>query len=671
MAPHLKSLFQGLDVTIFAYGVTGTGKTHTMRGGMKMFDRGVIPRLLSGIYRRGRKVTKDSGGETSVTVTLSYYEIYNDKVFDLFESPDNRSLAGLPLREKDGKTIVVGLSEHACEDLKDFERLYIEANNNRSTAGTKLNAQSSRSHAILMVKVTQVNGEETLTSTASAIDLAGSEDNRRTENGKERMVESASINKSLFVLSQCIDAIGRGDKRIPYRESKMTRILSLGQNNGITIMILNLAPLRSYHLDTLSSLNVSSRAKRIEVREIENEVVFTQPPRKTASIAGNTIQRQPLRPLANAHNTHANATVQKGDKPLKAFSVYTDRGKTSGPRSSGAGPQTVRRSNSTNKRPSDSTTTGRPTKMARPNPTGVRPAAGLSDSKIEELVEKKVAEALASRALNQPAPTGSVEISEAVQRRLEALERKIENGEAEDARAEGLRFLLMAKQHKERGEDTSALKMYELALPFFPGQEKLLKKIDNLRTKIQARREEAARISVPVEVERRKIAIAPIAQLPTQAASLEILKQESETNARKRKTSADSDDDFNGSAIRADDYEDDDSFSYKPSRSKKPKSKIAAKSALKIFSDGLDADFEPATPRTRHLLDIVNSRDIAMIKGLAGLGAKKARDLVEFLELQSDEDGGNIRTLKQLQGVPGLGVKTVERAYDGITALLG
>jgi DNA uptake protein ComE-like DNA-binding protein len=60
-----------------------------------------------------------------------------------------------------------------------------------------------------------------------------------------------------------------------------------------------------------------------------------------------------------------------------------------------------------------------------------------------------------------------------------------------------------------------------------------------------------------------------------------------------------------------------------------------------------------------------------MIKGLAGLGAKKARDLVEFLELQSDEDGGNIRTLKQLQGVPGLGVKTVERAYDGITALLG
>jgi DNA uptake protein ComE-like DNA-binding protein len=641
-----------------------------MRGGMKMFDRGVIPRLLSGIYRRGRKVTKDSGGETSVAVTLSYYEIYNDKVFDLFEAPENRSLAGLPLREKDGKTIVVGLSEHACADLKDFERLYIEANNNRSTAGTKLNAESSRSHAILMVKVTQTNGVETLTSTASAIDLAGSEDNRRTENGKERMVESASINKSLFVLSQCIDAIGRGDKRIPYRESKMTRILSLGQNNGITIMILNLAPLRSYHLDTLSSLNVSSRAKRIEVREIENEVVFTQPPRKTASITGNTIQRQPLRPLANAHNTHVNAAAKKGDKPLKAFSVYTDRNKTSGPPSSGTGSQTVRRSNSSNKRPSDSTTTGRPTKMARPNPT-VAAGAGLSGAKIEELIEKKVAEALASRALNQPAASAPSQISEAVQRRLEALERKIESGEAEETRAEGLRFLLMAKQHKERGEDTSALKMYELALPFFPGQEKLLKKIDNLRTKILAKREEAAKSSIPVEVDRRKpLVVAPIVQLPTPANSFEHAQQKHGTNVRRKKTDVESDDEYNGSAIQKDDCEDYESFSRKSSKSKKSKSKPAAKSALKIFSDGVDADLEPPTPRTQHLLDIVNSRDVAMIKGLAGVGAKRARDLVEFLELQSEDDGGNIKTLKQLQGVHGLGIRTVERAYDGITALL-
>ncbi|KAH7395662.1 P-loop containing nucleoside triphosphate hydrolase protein [Cadophora sp. MPI-SDFR-AT-0126] len=663
VAPHLKSLFQGLDVMVFAYGVTGTGKTHTMRGGLKLSERGIIPRLLSGIYRRGRKVTKDSGDETTVTVTLSYYEIYNDKVYDLFEAPEKRSLAGLPIREKDGKTFVVGLSEHACDDLKDFERLYIEANNNRSTAGTSLNAQSSRSHAILMVKVTQTNGDETLISTASAIDLAGSEDNRRTDNNKERLVESASINKSLFVLSSCIDAIGRGDKRIPFRESKMTRILSLGQNNGITIMILNLAPLRSYHLDTLSSLNVSSRAKRIEVREIENEVVFTQPPRKTAPLSGTSMTRQPLRPLANAHNTHANAAAQKGDKPAKTFSVYTDKSKTTGPPRAPAP-----RANTTSKRPSDSSMNSRPTKMARSNAAGMRSGVEMSSAKIEEMVERKVQEALAAR---QPA-TASTGLSDEVQRRLEALEKKIESGEAEDARAEGLRFLLMAKQHREREELSSALKMYELAVPFFPGQEKLHKKIEHLRAKIQAKKDDvAARSASQPEMEKRRaLATVPIGAHPSTQTSVEVSNEA--PKPRKAKVSADSDDDFNGSAVlQADDYEDEDSFSYRATKAKKPKIKTAPKSALRIFSDEADVNsFDPPTPRTRHLLDIVNSRNVAMIKGLSGVGAKKARDLVEFLELQNEDEGGNIRNLQQLIAVPGLGKRSVERAYEGITALL-
>jgi len=392
--------------------------------------------------------------------------------------------------------------------------------------------------------------------------------------------------------------------------------------------------------------------------------VFTQPPRKTASITGTSIQRQPLRPLANAHNTHVNGASQKGDKPAKAFSVYSDRSKPTGPRSSGTVPQSVRRTNSTNKRPSDSNLNSRPTKMARPNPTGVRSNAELSAAKIEEMIEKKVQEALAHRALDQPAPNPPNDISEAVQRRLEALERKIESGEAEESRAEGLRFLLMAKQHKERGEDSSALKMYELAVPFFPGQEKLQKKIDNLRAKIQAKRDEAARAAASVAEIRKAPATAPIS-LPSPPTSFE---EETRSKPR-RKVNADSDDEFNGSAvIQQEEYEDDDSFSYKSSKTKKSKSsKVVLKSSLKIFADDTDG---PLTPRTRHLLDIVNSRDIAMIKGLSGVGAKKARDLVEFLELQNEDEGGNIRTLQQLIAVPGLGKRSVERAYEGVTALL-
>ncbi|KAH6976775.1 kinesin family protein [Ilyonectria destructans] len=170
VAPYLNLLFQGYDVTIFAYGVTGTGKTHTMRGGLELADRGVIPRLLSGVFRRIKKIMRGSGGKTTVRVVLSYYEIYNDKVFDLLEPSEKRTPTGLPLRaEANGKTIVAGLSERACEDLRGFEKLYIEANNNRATTATKLNTHSSRSHAILRVKLTQITGDTVRESTAQAI----------------------------------------------------------------------------------------------------------------------------------------------------------------------------------------------------------------------------------------------------------------------------------------------------------------------------------------------------------------------------------------------------------------------------------------------------------------------------------------------------------------------
>lgn len=81
---------------------------------------------------------KDTEGATSVKVSLSYYEIYNDKVFDLFEPPEKRTFTGLPLRDNGGKTVVVGLTERPCTNLKEFESLYDQANANRSTSATKV-----------------------------------------------------------------------------------------------------------------------------------------------------------------------------------------------------------------------------------------------------------------------------------------------------------------------------------------------------------------------------------------------------------------------------------------------------------------------------------------------------------------------------------------------------
>ncbi|KAK8088293.1 kinesin family member 22 [Apiospora hydei] len=668
VAPHLKALFQGLDVTLFAYGVTGTGKTHTMRGGMKLAERGVIPRLLSSVFRRSKKIAKDTNGGTQVSVALSYYEIYNDKVFDLLESPEKRTPAGLPLREANGKTHVVGLSERPCEDLKDFEKLYIESNLNRVTASTKLNAHSSRSHAILRVKVTQTTEEGVLESTASAIDLAGSEDNRRTDNGKERLVESAAINKSLFVLSQCIDAISRGDKRIPFRESKMTRILSLGQNNGITVMILNLAPLRSYHLDTLSSLNVSSRAKRIEVREIENEIVYKQVPRtNSGNIQG--VARQPLRPIANAanaHNVHTGALAAKekekekaaADKPVKLFNVYTDRSKPpvpAKPTIAMTSPSAVPRPANTavkrsavavSKRPGDSESgIARPSKITRPVfsslPQPSKPAQpsvpaepvqpAISAELIEAMVEKKVAEILASRGQQAPAQQ-EPEISDAVQKRLDALERRIEDGRHDDSKSDGLRFLLMARQHKERGEDASALKMYEMALPFFPGQVKLLAKMDRLRVKLAAKAE-------------------------GKDSGCDIGLESGGSPIRKKKVhrQTDNEEDYD-EASEADDDEED----YSRNRKKNKKVK-----ALKL---DLPLDDTLLTPHMQELLDIINSKDLSAIMSLQGFGPKKARDLVDYLSATRDEEAGVITSLDQLRAIPGMGGRAVERAYEGLVA---
>lgn len=286
------------------------------------------------------------------------------------------------------------------------------------------------------------------------------------------------------------------------------------------------------------------------------------------------------------------------------------------------------------------------------------------------MVERKVSEILAARALDQPASTTPVDaISEAVQRRLDALEKKIESGEKEDARSEGLRFLLMAKQHKERGEDSSALKMYELATPFFPEQEKLQKKISILRAKIAAKREQAGHGQNELH------SVTDLSQPPPNSlAPRGRLVEEIKQKSRRGHTTHESDDEYNNlemqrdgqSTYGDDDDDDDDSFAHKPSKPRKPRTKPASKTPLPAFLDTPTQG--PPTPRSRYLLEVVNSRDVTLIKGLSGVGAKKARDLVEFLELQREDTGGRIESLAQLIAVPGMGCRTVERMYEGVPA---
>jgi len=658
IAPTIKHLFGGFDVTIFAYGVTGTGKTHTMRGGKTLAERGVIPRLLSGIYRKSRKMQKDSEGETRVELTLSYYEIYNDKVFDLLEAPEKRTSAGLPLRDSGGKTVVVGLTERPCESLKEFEKLYDEANVNRSTSATKLNAHSSRSHAILRINIAVTIGDETRITTASAIDLAGSEDNRRTENGKERLVESASINKSLFVLAKCVEAISN-KQRAPYRESKMTRILSLGQNNGMTVMILNLAPVRSFHLDTLSSLNFANRTKKIEVREVENEPVFKGCPRAVPSCSGPSMQRQPLKPLASTvHNAtvHATNPAKHGDKPTKAFFVYSDRARLSNS-SARPRPSEIPKRATPIKRSSDALSASalRPAKRRSPaRPTQIaRPQDALSKESLDEIIEKKVADILAARVLDQPSIAPQPEISEQVQRRLELLEQKIEG--KDDGREQGLTFLLMAKQHAVRGEDMSALRMYTPAKEYFPDNAKLDTKIQRLRKKLDEKKSQQQNVK-PLPPKSKTL------QSPTSSRTI--------TKVSQRMSE---DDECRDPPEPVSDvgYESAGSFKYRSKTKKKPRAQ-PAKTSLRVFNDTADFSSAP-TPRTKQLLDIVNTRDMARIRLLKGVGAKKAEAILEALCTgEEDEDElqeRKVQSLAELGRMRGVGAKTVENMRSGLGCL--
>lgn len=465
------------------------------------------------------------------------------------------------------------------------------------------------------------------------------------------MVESASINKSLFVLAQCVEAINKKQHRIPYRESKMTRILSLGQNNGLTVMILNLAPVRSYHLDTISSLNVANRTRKIEVREVENDPMFKGParPAPRPSVVG---VRQPLRALTASVNVNmpapAKDTAEKDDgKPVKAFSVYSDK------------PQTklvsqLRKPDAPKRTSLSSTTSYLPTKPAR-QPLGAQSAsshADISAAKIEEMVEKKVEAIMAQRAVSEQSKQSQLnELNDQLQKRLEQLEQRVDG--TEDARAEGLSYLLMAKQHQARGEDSSALRMYQLAAPHFPHNEKLAAKIAALKERVHTKTWEQK-------------APSPKGRL----GSMLSLKREPTTTLRKRQADELDSNYMDQTAHFSSDEE--------IPRHRHKKRASAKLSQIEEDHGVLDGEDSSVSPRTMHLLSIINSRDVSQIKLLKGVGAKKAEALVNCLcemDQRSDGDSGvssgsqfQVNSLAQLSQLRGVGVKTVENMRLGVLA---
>lgn len=234
-----------------------------------------------------KREAEDSSPESNQQITMvdpcfeilcSYLEIYNEKVYDLLDSEVQRD-QDLQIREDRSRNIIVqGLKSEPFTSFDEFNDIFLRACKNRKVASTRLNMSSSRSHACLILTVRRKQPDPPfnyLTGKLHLIDLAGSEDNRRTGNSGMRLVESSNINKSLFVLKKVVNDLNAGKTRIPYRDSRLTRLLqdSLGGRSQ-AIMIANIAPCASHFETTYSTLCFAMKSKAIVNKPTQHSAAF-------------------------------------------------------------------------------------------------------------------------------------------------------------------------------------------------------------------------------------------------------------------------------------------------------------------------------------------------------------------------------------------------------------
>ncbi|KAG2339877.1 kinesin-domain-containing protein [Suillus weaverae] len=274
--PLLNGLLDGYNATVFAYGATGCGKTHTISG--TEGDPGIIYLTMADLFQR----IEDRKDDWNIEVVATFLEIYNEEIRDLLSEPGmSTPRGGLQIRE-DKSVKVVGLVELRPTSAEEVKQIVLQGNSRRTQSPTHANETSSRSHAVLQVHVTQAPRTASLTeqrtmATLSIIDLAGSERAAATSNMGQRMVEGANINKSLLALGNCINALcesGGAIRHVPYRNSKLTRLLkfSLG-GNCKTVMVVCVAPTSQHFDDTHNTLLYAERATKIKTKVVTRNVV--------------------------------------------------------------------------------------------------------------------------------------------------------------------------------------------------------------------------------------------------------------------------------------------------------------------------------------------------------------------------------------------------------------
>ncbi|XP_071549968.1 kinesin heavy chain-like isoform X2 [Panulirus ornatus] len=257
----VKDVLNGYNGTIFAYGQTSSGKTHTMEG--KLGDptwQGIIPRIVHDIFNHIYNMEE----ALEFHIKVSYFEIYMDKIRDLLDV----SKVNLSVHEdKNRVPSVKGATERFVSSPEEVFEVIELGKSNRHVAVTNMNEHSSRSHSVFLIQVKQENieNQKKLLGKLYLVDLAGSEKVSKTGAEGAVLDEAKNINKSLSALGNVIAALADGKTHVPYRDSKLTRILqeSLGGNARTTIVICA-SPASFNEAETRSTLDFGKRAKTIK-----------------------------------------------------------------------------------------------------------------------------------------------------------------------------------------------------------------------------------------------------------------------------------------------------------------------------------------------------------------------------------------------------------------------
>ncbi|RKO96594.1 hypothetical protein CXG81DRAFT_14230, partial [Caulochytrium protostelioides] len=268
VSPILDEVLMGYNCTIFAYGQTGAGKTYSMEGDLQNITgehAGIIPRTLTHLFQRLESETAE------YSVRVSYIELYNEELKDLLsaDDPDFRKLRIFEDFSRKGSVLIQGLEESIVKNVDDVIQIMHRGSSKRQMASTKMNESSSRSHCIFSITVhikeATPDGEDLLkVGKLNLVDLAGSENIGRSGAESRRAKEAGMINQSLLTLGRVINALVERSPHVPYRESKLTRLLqdSLGGRTK-TCILAAISPARCSLDETLSTLDYAHRAKNI------------------------------------------------------------------------------------------------------------------------------------------------------------------------------------------------------------------------------------------------------------------------------------------------------------------------------------------------------------------------------------------------------------------------